>query len=1656
MKRKTLLISLVSICVVFAMLPLGFGADALNTETPLLLVTGTGVVEDGSTAPLVGREKSYTPDDLKALAGDDVDVTYHYSSRNSASADRVYSVKGVRLDTVLAASGLTSFSGVINTRGYDGFTGTYTHGTDYKFYPNAAITDAAYPTSETSVPTVLAWEGFYRTTTGGSTTGISPIMVLTSGQEYVNEVNNGRFASRLGTLRIGDALVNNVLTIVDDVASTTKVYTRSELLMMPRATRYYDRYARGVPLKTLLDGVDDDAIITFKTLDDWPVSSSGWTKAELVSKNALVAYEIGATEAALAGIRVASGSNVGYLRFFVDGEQSAQYFSSITVLAPEGSGDVEEFKFEVTVPAGGTFSIPLHGSLNGTNVSPYLSPSPYNWNINWGDGSAVQTIANTDAGAPQNSNASVGIPHTYTSAGTYTIKITPNGSTSAWLGAFGFAQQPIAGANNATNKALVTKVVSPITPLMTRTPAQIEGSAVAPNREWVGTFADCVNLTMGDDFGFSESWNDIEAVGDSFVMQMFFGCNNASFTMGDSFNLPSGIKTAGSMFANSLFASCNGAAFTMNEVFNLPSGFTSVGHTFAQSLFASCYGAAFNMNDVFTFPAGITSVGNSFAARAFYNCRGDAFTMNAVFNLPQTINTMGDTFCQYMFADCRGAAFTMNSVFNLPTGMTEFSGSGGFVTNMFAGCSGPVFNMNTVFNLPQAVVNPGSSFATALFNGCSGNAFTMNSVFNLPPGITTVTSGFASTMFYQCSGNAFTMNQVFNLPSGITAAGATFAYNTFNGCNGPAFKVNNVFVFPTLSESTTNGVNTLNVYAGTFANIGNASLQNRTAASIIGANPLPTANKGTFTASPSFADRPYIHTRWGGDGLEPPVIALEVYDAASSTPSVPVKSFTLAELQAIATVEGSKLYNVSGYNTFPTQSSYLNNTGPTLEGILTAALGTSSLADSIADGYNLTATAADNVSFSFSKAQLVEDRYYYPNATAGLVNGAAPTPAQLSGAVLTPPFLSLTQSRFFIGQLGPSEQTRAIWVQSMVGTASSANIPKFTVNSSATSTIAEDIVIQDNVASFTPGASFYLASAATPGSALNLGMPRIYSTVDGSVPVAGISEMYNYATNSTPYGIRAITAPSTPGAYELKLLLHRWSYADKVITIPFVVPYEAAPTVTSVTPTGTGAATSGNIVITFERAMDPDTAGTVALNGGSALGAGSWSAGNTVYTVAYSGLDHSTEYTVNISGFADSLGAAMVTDGSHSFTTLAAPAYTITITNVGNVAGDTTVSLSASSGYAGDPITLSYVLGDGGGKPINTLSFTGATGLSNETSAGANTSQVYTVNASDVVDGTIAIIATFVHSDLAAQTIAFPNANAGVTKTFGEVNFTNAATLQGVGGEGAITYESSNTSVATVDPVSGEVTIISVGATTITATKAACSEFSQAQASYVLTINKASKAAPQGLSKTDETATAAKDGCITGVDTSMEYSSDGTNYLPVSGSTIVGLAPGTYFVRFCETDTHEASDVVALAIAAYAEPTRYNLVVVSGVDTTASGPYEAGQIVSITADPAPSGKVFAGWTGGNGGSFSDPSMATTVFTMPANDATVVATYKDIGGQNPPKPNPGGDTGSSAQIQPTPKTGDSTSILLWVALTGLSGASLLVSRISSKRRTSSDR
>ncbi len=85
-----------------------------------------------------------------------------------------------------------------------------------------------------------------------------------------------------------------------------------------------------------------------------------------------------------------------------------------------------------------------------------------------------------------------------------------------------------------------------------------------------------------------------------------------------------------------------------------------------------------------------------------------------------------------------------------------------------------------------------------------------------------------------------------------------------------------------------------------------------------------------------------------------------------------------------------------------------------------------------------------------------------------------------------------------------------------------------------------------------------------------------------------------------------------------------------------------------------------------------------------------------------------------------------------------------------------------------------------------------------------------------------------------------------------------------------------------------------------------------------------------------------------------------------------------------------AVDTTVTATYRQADAATYVLIVENGVG---SGSYEAGTKVAVSADPAPDGQMFKGWTGS--AAVEDAASAETTLTMPAADTTVAATFEAV-------------------------------------------------------------
>lgn len=165
-------------------------------------------------------------------------------------------------------------------------------------------------------------------------------------------------------------------------------------------------------------------------------------------------------------------------------------------------------------------------------------------------------------------------------------------------------------------------------------------------------------------------------------------------------------------------------------------------------------------------------------------------------------------------------------------------------------------------------------------------------------------------------------------------------------------------------------------------------------------------------------------------------------------------------------------------------------------------------------------------------------------------------------------------------------------------------------------------------------------------------------------------------------------------------------------------------------------------------------------------------------------------------------------------------------------------------------------------------------------------------------------------------------------------------------------------------------------------------------------------AAPTGVAATDETAFHANDGTLTGVTTAMEYKKGTANtWKKVQGTSVTGLAPGTYDVRTQATLTAFASEAQSVIVPSYmavpeATPAAvidYTAEQLTGL--TPGGSYEVnGEVLTATLD----GKlaIEGGWLNkslnivkqGDGAATSDSTAQILVIpARPAAPAGVTVT-----------------------------------------------------------------
>ncbi len=159
----------------------------------------------------------------------------------------------------------------------------------------------------------------------------------------------------------------------------------------------------------------------------------------------------------------------------------------------------------------------------------------------------------------------------------------------------------------------------------------------------------------------------------------------------------------------------------------------------------------------------------------------------------------------------------------------------------------------------------------------------------------------------------------------------------------------------------------------------------------------------------------------------------------------------------------------------------------------------------------------------------------------------------------------------------------------------------------------------------------------------------------------------------------------------------------------------------------------------------------------------------------------------------------------------------------------------------------------------------------------------------------------------------------------------------------------------------------------------------------------AGPAAPTGLKGITPTTWANLDGQITGVNTTMEYSKDAdfSNAFPCTGTTIIGLTDGTWYVRVKETELRKAGAAAAVVVPRVASPVvRENPGLV----------YNGSPQALVLADTVSAGKLYYAVTGRNDQKLDEGQFTTTIPTK--TNAGSYCVWYEIRGTGQPKPDEG--------------------------------------------------
>ena len=264
------------------------------------------------------------------------------------------------------------------------------------------------------------------------------------------------------------------------------------------------------------------------------------------------------------------------------------------------------------IPTDGKTHVRFH--LDSVHLKPYLG---FGLNgtavINWGDGSAEETVTGTNA------STLIKTPHQYASVGDYEITINVTSGSLGLLGRSALNEGSDLLGDDTETTAAASYYRKHITGIeLGSNITSIENSAFY-NCYALESITIPNSVTSFGNYVFSNCFelksitipNGVTSIGNN----TFYGCYELK-----SITIPNGVTSIGAV----VFSNCYSL-----EGITIPNGVTSI----ESSIFSNCYAL-----QSITIPNGVTSIGNS----AFYGC----YTLQNI-TIPNSVTNIGNNVFQY-------------------------------------------------------------------------------------------------------------------------------------------------------------------------------------------------------------------------------------------------------------------------------------------------------------------------------------------------------------------------------------------------------------------------------------------------------------------------------------------------------------------------------------------------------------------------------------------------------------------------------------------------------------------------------------------------------------------------------------------------------------------------------------------------------------------------------------------------------------------------------------------------------------------------------------------------------------------------------------------------------------------------------------------------